>query len=197
MRFRVDDTLEHYAVANEQDIQSVWETVKNKLNDNSRYISQVSFDGVMQSADYESILFSRYGEINEVQIVSVSEEQLIGETLTEIRTYSVKIINACDSIGNLFYGDPSVEQWDMARTLLEAVEWVIQSLSGIANLLSKYPEQVAYVRYLEESIRSLNDNLSALRSAMESEDYTAVGDVMKYELAETFKQLESVILASG
>jgi hypothetical protein len=193
---RIDHTEENYSFASDGHFQSVWESIKNKLNEQNRYIVQVSFNGEVQSADYEAMMMSRYKEIREIEIVSVSEAQLIDDALKDVQSFSGKIVNACDSIGSLFYGDISAEQWDMARSLLEAVEWVIQSLNGTAKLLSKHPEETDYVAFVEDIVRSLKRNLADLGTALESEDYLSVGDIMKYELADTFKKLEASILTN-
>ncbi|WP_213528180.1 hypothetical protein [Paenibacillus cisolokensis] len=196
MLIRIDHTEENYAFTSDEHFQTVWESIKNKLNEQNRYIAQVSFNGEVQSADFEAMMLSRYKEIREIEIISVSEAQLIDDTLKDVQSFSGKIVNACDSIGSLFYGDISAEQWNMASSLLEAVEWVIQSLSGAANLLSKYPEETDYVAFVEDAVRSLKHNLADLGKALESEDYLSVGDIMKYELADTFKKLGASILTN-
>jgi hypothetical protein len=159
------------------------------LYDQQEIVQEVSIDGVDYREGYNNYLLENMMDIKSVEIKTVHESILIKEIVVDLKDYLPKLIRACDSIAELLYGEMQQEEWSHFGQLMEGIQWVSQSVLAIRSHGERYdglvpiqPAVVSFVAVIEKQIQELE-------AAMQHNDYTAVGDLIKYEMSESFKLL--------
>lgn len=151
-------------------------------------VQEVIVDDVTYTVDYNYHLLDHIMSIRKVYINTVHEAQFVQEVMGELKSYLPKLVRACDSISELFYGEMNEEDWVYFGQLTEGLQWVGQSIYSILN----YSEKVGNIT-LDAEIKRFNESLeqhvAELENLLQQQDYTAVGDLIKYEMPDNLSAL--------
>jgi len=169
------------------------------LYDQQEIVQEVSIDGVNYREGYNNYLLANMMDIKSVEIKTVHESILMKEIVVDLKDYLPKLIRACDSIAELLYGEMQQEEWNHFGQLMEGIHWVGESVLAMRTHGERYdgalPIQPVVVLFVEK----LEKQVEELETAMQQNDYTSVGDIIKYELSESFKlllaQLEAQVIS--
>lgn len=172
----------------DQRIESLNELFKS-LYDELEIVQEVYIDGVNRSESYNDYLIENINNIQSIEIKTVNEVILLNEIRYELKSYLPKLIQACDSISELFYGEMKQEQWNYFGELTNGIQWVEQSAHAMLNHTKRFDIRQPIQSVLNRFIELLEEQITELQVSLENNDYTAVGDIIKYEMPDTFQPL--------
>ncbi|QMV41674.1 hypothetical protein [Cohnella cholangitidis] len=185
------DLSNHERESRLESLNSLFKT----LYDQQEIVQELWIDGVVYREDYNNHLLENLMKIKSIEIKTVHETILVSDLTSELNNYLPKLIRACDSISELFYGEMKDEDWNHFGQLTEGIQWVGQS----AHVLLTHEERLKGMSPIQSTIISfvaeLEKQIAALDASLQQGDHTAAGDLIKYELPDVFKllldQLES------
>lgn len=111
------------------------------------------------------------------------------EMLEELKVFVPKLINACESVSELFYEEMTEQSWSIFGQVFAGIDDLYRTLKVIEVELSQLhnPLLIQYV------IIEFNSNLSLviaqLNEHSDAEEYIAVGDCIKHEISPLIKHL--------
>jgi len=190
------ETMDLSGQGSERLIASLNEIFKS-LYDRFEIVQEVLIDGVSFREGYNEFLLENLNNIKRVEIKTVHADILAKEILEELRNYLPRLIRACDSISDLFYGEMKQEHWTYFSQLSEGIEWVCQSTYTLRHHLERvgtHPQLSAALTNFEAIIK---EQLTQLVTELQNGDYTAIGDRIKYELPEMFQLLLNHLSSEG
>jgi len=152
------------------------------LYDRYEIVQEVLIDGVSFREGYSEYLLEHMDSVRRVEIRTVPADELMREIAGELKGYLPRLLSACDSISELFYGEMTQEHWTYFNQLTEGIGWVMQSAHALRHHLERTEENVSLAAALAEFEAGMKDQLTELTRELESGDHTAVGDRVKYEL---------------
>jgi len=185
------DTTGHDA---DQTIAVLNEIFKS-LYDQAEIVQEVDIDGAVFRENYNEYLVANVDSIRQVTINTVPEAQLMKDIQDELTSYLPKLIRAFDSISELFYGEMTQDDWGHFTQLTDGIQWVSQSAHGLRNHFERANNRSKLYQAIVVFETETEKLLPELEHAMEEQDYTAVGDQLKYEWPEAFKTLHEVMEA--
>ena len=159
----------------------------------NQIVQEVVIDGLTFRENYEPVLLQRLMEIREVRVHTVQGDIVAQEIIAELKDYIPKVLQAADSISDLFYGEMTSEGWGYFSQLLEGIHWIKQSVYIILDQFNRFPGTDPLEQLLKASSERLNSILKELENCLERSDLVAVGDLIKYEFSELFRELDIVI----
>jgi len=182
-----------------EQILEAWHELFKELLHRDEIVQEVLIDGVSFREGYNEYMLQYISTIKQVEIKTVREKELIREIEDELKNYLPKIIRALDSIPELFYGEMGQEEWSHVAKLTEGMQWAAQAAHVIRQHLERRQGRPlllnAIIRFETESGRLSSE----LESAMDRQDYTAIGDQLKYEWPDVFnallEQLDAEVLS--
>lgn len=159
------------------------------LYENNEIVQEVVIDGRSYREGYNSLLVDHALTIREVEIRTVNGDVLVKDIAAELRNYLPKLLQAFDSISELFYGEMQQEDWGYFGQLAEGMQWVVQSAHILRVHSERFGASVADLNDLTQFSAEVETRMSQLDEAIQDKDYTAVGDMLKYEFPEVFQSL--------
>jgi len=167
---------------------SLQELFRN-LYEQSEIVQEVLIDGVSFREGYREYLLENWNTVRRVEIRTVHAADLVRDIVEDLRGYLPRVMNACDSISELFYGEMDQEDWAHFGQLTEGINWVSQSVQVIRHHLERTGDNANQLAVLTGFEIDLAAQLSELARELESGDHTAAGDRIKYELPPLFQTL--------
>jgi hypothetical protein len=152
------------------------------LYDRHEIVQEVLIDGVSFREGYNEYLLENMETVRRVEIRTVPANELMREIAGELMGYLPRLLSACDSISELFYGEMTQEHWTYFNQMTEGIGWLMQSVHALRHHLERTGENVALTAALSEFEAGLKDQLAELARELGSGDHTAVGDRIKYEI---------------
>lgn len=167
---------------------SLWQNISTQLNSDNRFIKHVLIDGQSEYGSFETYVMEQFATIQSIRIETMSELELVESTIAEIFSYNKKMIAACDSIGSLFYGEMNEENWRSFQSLLEGLQWLLQSLTGAANIMQPTQEELA--KKFQHISGEIERIIFDLDKALQQEELVEAGDAIRYELYDVLIELD-------
>jgi hypothetical protein len=159
------------------------------LYNNNEIVQEVVIDGRTYREDYNVELLNNTMNIKEVKINTVSGDALAQDIAAELRDYLPRLIRAFDSISELFYGEMNQDDWGYFGQLTEGMQWVMQSVHVLRVHAERFGANADDLSVLTAFSAEAEKRLTELEEAIRSKDYTAAGDMLKYEFPELFQPL--------
>lgn len=159
------------------------------LLDRNEIVQEVIIDGVSYRDGYNEMIIHNYTSIEHVEFHTVNGDVLIAEIIQELKDYLPKLIPSLDSISELFYGEVKQEEWGYFAQLVEGIQWVVQSVQVILTHYQRLDLQVQLQEQLMASLVRIQTLIDQVEDALQREDFTALADLLKYEMPEPFEEL--------
>ncbi len=189
MRLIINDQLVDSDFRKNGTLQELKEVLYD-LYKNNEIIQEVIIDGVTYHEGYDERLTDGFPAIREVAVRTVSRDVLAEEIHNELNEYLLKLINACDSISELFYGELKQDDWNHFSQLMNGIQWVVQSVEVLKVHYGQHNSSIEK-NALDGFTHQIDSHIRLLEQELQDQNYTATGDIIKYELSEVFKQLAS------
>ncbi|SEN65082.1 6-hydroxymethylpterin diphosphokinase MptE-like protein [Paenibacillus sp. OV219] len=111
------------------------------------------------------------------------------ETIEEVKLFLPRLIQACDSISELFYVAITDETWQLFGELVQGMDDLYRTLKSVVSTASIDEQKSVMLAIMERTIVTFENTFAELNSYMDQELYVAAGDCIRYELSNLFKEL--------
>lgn len=170
-------------------IETELQQIYKDLLDQNEIVQEVVIDGTAYREGYNELLLHNSASIREVEIRTVNGDVLVSDILDELKGYLPRLIQAFDSISELFYGEMNQEDWGYFAQLSEGIQWVIASAQIMSSHIDRVGSWLEYQSAVNTFIQDAITQLGELETALQANDFTSVGDLIKYEMPDVFRPL--------
>jgi len=160
-----------------------------RLYERFEIVQEVLIDGQAFREGYNEFLLEHFDTVKQVEIKTISATEWMHGVVEELCGYLPRLLRACDSISELFYGEMSEEHWTYFQQLTDGIGWVTQSAEALRHHLERTGENADLLAALNGFLAEVKEQLGGLARELENGDHTAVGDRVKYELPGLFQML--------
>ncbi|WP_163538886.1 hypothetical protein [Gracilibacillus sp. YIM 98692] len=161
----------------------------NQLIDDNLIFSHLELNGKEIYSDFKHYISVHLASIQSIKIIAKSQKTFINDSLLSAEVYLKRAIFLLDDVVDNFYNNPSTDDWDDFKDLVDGLQWIIQMLNSISNLTEKPENGGAYIKINTE----LTETIHALGDAVANQDGILIADIIYYEIIPTYKQLEKLI----
>ena len=158
-------------------------------------LSHIEVDGIEVYEDYYEYLLDNIKVIEEIRLVSISQEKLIEEVLLSTLEYIKGAIPEIEKLSNSFYKTPNSESWENLGNLFEGINWIIETFSSIdedKNLSGKIPNREEWNKYAHK-VYSLSEVIKEMEEGLVNKDNILIADILAYEIVDAFKNMEGIL----
>ncbi|NLG87404.1 MAG: hypothetical protein GX489_09350 [Firmicutes bacterium] len=159
------------------------ESQQNYIVDLKKHISKASTQGrVLQTVtinglsidNWEEVLANTpFGNIKEVNLITIPINQALAETITSALEYLPQLEETLENTATLIQQGQEKEVGPVINRVIDGLEWYVQLLANIQTLLE--PSKT-------DRLNSMNTQLGKLVTAWENQDFSLVADLLRYEL---------------
>jgi len=164
-------------------LQRIVQTMEN----NKLVLSHMIVDDNEVYVDFEEYLFNRLDDIKEIEVVLISAEQLLRDTLLSAEEYIERALPELEKLIDDFYEGPTEDAWYKLSQLIEGIQWLNQTAAFIQEHKND-PSSKEIVGMLD-----LGHELSLLEEAIEQSDMGMIGDILNYEVKSRFETMHSQV----
>ncbi|MFW5890669.1 MAG: hypothetical protein ACOCUI_00445 [bacterium] len=175
MKLIVDNNEKKYKL-NGKNLSDVLDLIQNEFD--KRIIEKIYINEVEVNKKYLTDDLIEVSDIEVLKIQTKTINELISETLDEIKIYLPKLKHGCIDAADLFRNNELQEANDKYQLILNGIEWYTKTISKILTLL----EDDELKDQLDNELILMNTTLKELIDAHENEDIILVADILEYEL---------------
>ncbi len=128
----------------------------------------------------------------QMELVIISQEQLVREVRESLEQYLSRVLSQLEPLADPFYGEVSSEHWSNLGILLEGLDWMLQSWSG---LLPTFP--ASFQQHALAVQQTFEQVTRQLLEEMERQNHTGIGDCLLYELQPLLEEMQRVLGGIG
>ncbi|MEK3719068.1 hypothetical protein [Paenibacillus sp. FSL H8-0034] len=165
------------------------EAIKLELNNNKLYCSGIIVNGETLYDDFGLYLTEHFFQVEHVEIVTQTLEQLVYETSTSTYSYLNGSIQALPQLASGFNSNPTEDTWTKLGSFFEGMVWTIQSMT----LLSQHIEHANVINDINAQVNMLSAMASDLETAVNNKDYVLLADILEYEVMEIYSDIAAII----
>jgi len=167
-------------------------TIMQDIHAQGRVVKGIWIDGTDVTGSIESFLLSNQGLMRDIQIESVSPDEIISSLYSDTVDLLQRISEATEKISDMFYGEVSVDGWNQLSQLSEALGFTIDTLQTIADhgLQEGHSVLQSEVTLFTEAIKS---QVNEINQAIEYQDMVMVGDIIRYELGQSVSRMLNIM----
>ena len=143
------------------------------------YINGKSASGLVKNPEAIKDV-AKEQEVERIELVSVTQEELVDETLetitgyiSNVKEYTHKLAHSIQS------GD--IPDKDSLLQLTDGLEWIFQASNGLIITLQDSE--------LKEKVDDLQDTFGEILKSLKNEDYKSFGDILDNELGDKLEGL--------
>lgn len=162
--------------------------INDSITNSGFYLSHMNIDGVEIFTDYEFYIEDHLSHIENIKIEVKSTEEFADEILTSIYDYAQRAVSEIKVLSEAFYHSPSAETWGSLHDLIEAIQWMHEAINSINNENKQPANWNSYLSIIKE-FESIFPNLM---EALETKDSILTGDILQYEIAPVFDNLNGL-----
>lgn len=161
-----------------------------KINDslpNGHYFSHIIIDGNAVHENYEEYIELRLKQIKKIEVILKTEKEFFNDLMISAEEYIEQAIPELHSLAQDFSDNPVPATWIRLDQLLGGLQWLDEILMAIGKSMNT---PMNWRQYLEVS-NAMNELIQNLAEAIENEDTVLIGDLIQYELVDTFEALQN------
>lgn len=172
-----------------EELDRFWEEIQHKIKETGEIPYMIRRGDLEVYEDlYQTLRNNLTTEPVEFELVIISQEQLVQEVQESLEQYLCRVLSQLESLANPFYAEVTGEHWDNLHLLLEGLEWMIQSWSGLLPTFptSLHERGLAVQQRFEQVTRQLLQE-------MEAQNHTGIGDCLLYELQPLLEEMQHIL----
>jgi hypothetical protein len=173
-------------VENDEVVEEVNNHVK-KLNKEKKVLSHLVVDQQEVYTDFESYIELNKEEINEIEIITLTYEEMTYQILLSINEYLERMLPNLEEIIEENYGELSEVFWSHMTDFGEGMDFII---SFVGNLKELNPQ--IYTMF-ESNVILLTNGFKELVISFENKDATFSFDILSYEIKPVLEALQNDI----
>lgn len=158
----------------------------------SKTLSHMVIDGNEIVGHYYDYFLNNIKNINKIEVILLTYKELIEDILLSTLNYLEKTPEIIDGLANTFYKNPTKESWEDLNDLFEALSWIMDTFASIdqdhrlKDTILNYENWNLYAK----EVLSLKEILANLEEVLANNDYVSIADILSYEIASVFKEME-------
>lgn len=176
-----------------RELDAFWKELTRSLFEKNEVIQYIEIDNQRVIQDFEQNIVQHFYKMRELRVSTISEQQLLLETIDEAVRYLSKMQGEIDHISTMFYGEMKGEGWQKFSQFTEGLEWIFMTLQSTVYLIEK--NQIEGLAKREELLKvreSYESNIKELEEALNNQDFVTVGDLIEYEFKPLFLETSSL-----
>lgn len=185
MQFKIDGEISEIEQPTVQQVQGM---VQNHLQAD-RYYSCLIVNGNYVYDDYAAYISDHLAEIDELELVTQTLNQMLYNNLVTARGYLDRLISGLPALTDHFYGSPSAEDWKTFGDFVQGVGWI----GKLAGTLGGSQRVNAKKQNFLNGFLKLQTQLKELDEAVVSKDTVLIADTIQYELLAQLEDLKNAI----
>ncbi|WP_162848598.1 motility associated factor glycosyltransferase family protein [Paenibacillus nanensis] len=119
----------------------------------------------------------------------MEQDNAITSTMEDIKLFLPKLVEACETVGNLFYEPVTQETWQQFGEIVEGIDDLYKTLRAIEYEQNKPSNYHFYEDAIGQGIHNISDKFKTLNILVDEENFTAAGDFIHYEMIAVFRRL--------
>jgi hypothetical protein len=166
-------------------VNNMFSQIEESMKDFHVYFSHLVVDGIEVNDALREYLEQHLGSIDNIEVSFLTAEQYLHQVVTIMDCFLEKAIPAIKEVANEFYAKPDDGTWERFNVAASGMQ-------GMINIVSEVVGDKALnvnIKEFDQLGTKLAQDLTALMEAVERNDMTAVGDVLRYEVAPFFESL--------
>ncbi|MFC5469709.1 6-hydroxymethylpterin diphosphokinase MptE-like protein [Cohnella suwonensis] len=120
----------------------------------------------------------------------------IKPVLEEIKAFLPNLIQACETVANMFYESVQESAWDKFGELLQGMDDLFKTANAISREIEHSPDYASLIPVLGSFTAQLSERFEPLNRSMDEEEFVHAADSIKFELAPLFEGL-AISLGEG
>jgi len=158
----------------------------NDLLEGNYYFSHFIADGTEIYEDHEAYLNVNLDRIGKLEIIAKTEKEFVNDILLSSEDYLQRAKPELAVLVDGFYANPTTETHTSFGQLMDGLQWLDEMLALIVNSNERPPNTELYT----ELAQTLQGVIVQLGEAVENADNVLIADIIQYELAPIFEQLQ-------
>lgn len=169
---------------NEDNIATKIQECVDQVNLEGKLIKQVFLNGekTPEILQQPEVIYEKAGEegIKKVELVSVTQGELVDETLETLTGYLTNLDEYIHKLANsIKNGD--IPDKESILQLTDSLEWVFQAANGLVITLQDSE--------IKEKVDELQDTFSDILNSLKKEDYPTFGKIIENELSSKLEEI--------
>jgi hypothetical protein len=173
----------------EQGVEKLFRQMDEFLQTKAYYLNHLVVDGIEVYEDMEAYILERVAEVKVVHIEVSTFQQSVDQMLISADMYLTRAMPEVVKLIAIFYQGSRDSAWEKFDQLLEALDWILRTVSSIQDGRILYSNKEEY-RLREQQLRG---KVQLLLDAVESVDMTLIGDLLNYEIQPELQLLQNEI----
>jgi len=170
-------------------IEELFAQIDKVCRETGLLFTHMVINGTEVFGDYENFIKDNLKNIEEIEVIMRTPEQLQNEVFLSVHEYLERAIPGIKELVEEFYQGPKGESWTNLAQLLEG----LQSINQITLLIDRSAKQPANWQDYKEIYAKLETELSNLNEAMEDSDLVLFADLLNYEILPLLETLDAEV----
>lgn len=163
----------------ENPVEKILSIIEHVAKEQALVFTGIKVDGEEVYDHIEEVLLNNINEIQVIECILVTEEQLYFETLSSLLSYAKRSLIALPILADEMYeASISTTSWGKLVDFIEGLQWI----QTTAVYYEKYRSTLDFSKELE------NLNLAVLQK-----DNILIGDIIQYEVIPRYQEIEDVL----
>lgn len=194
MDIYIDGQLVQAEIFDLVSFQQFWRGTVQNIFSEKRHISSIEVDGASYYDDFEVVIERSFKQLKSFKIFTLSSEEHLMQLIQSIFEYVPRFTSGIREVADSFYGELHEKDWQQFSLVIEGLNWLYQSIEFSTILIKQVRQVNAYEDPFKTTLQLLEPLLVELETALQNQDYIAVGDLMQYEIAPIFDNIFEVLV---
>lgn len=168
---------------NQVGIELLMDKIDNELINGNQFISHLVVDGTEVYDDYEEYMFEYMSEIKDVEVITMTIGEFVGNLLVSLNTYTKRAEPEISRLVTEFYQNPNEQSWVTLHQLLEGIGWIYETIKSIDNVHHEIADWNEFITIAA----SFEVELPNLLEAIQNKDAILIADIIQYEILPHFQ----------
>lgn len=176
-----------------KELETCWNQIQQEASKNNEIPYYLHLNGLEIYDDiYQTLQENFTTDPLEIELITINQEQLLAEVRKSLEEYLSRVLSQIEPLADPFYGEVSSEHWNSLGVLLEGLEWMLQSWSGLLHTFPASFQQHALA--IQQTFEQVTRQLL---KEMEMQNHTGIGDCLLYELQPLLEEMQQIIRGTG
>lgn len=163
----------------ENPVEKILSIIEHEAKEQALVFTGIKVDGEEVYDQIEEVLLNNINEIQVIESILVTEEQLYFETVSSLLAYVKRSLIELPILADEMYETSvSAASWGKLVDFIEGLQWI----QTTAVYYEKYQSTLDFSKELE------NLNLAVLQK-----DNILIGDIIQYEIIPRYQEIENVL----
>lgn len=192
MQIMINNQRVEQSYRNIQEFDLFWREMTQNFFRTNQVIQCVEINGQKLFLNFEQNIVQNFNDISELNILTISEHQLLEETVQETTNYLSTMLNEIKNISAIFYGELKEREWEKFSQFVQGIEWIYVTIQSCDYLIKKLRVETINYDQLNSIKERLEIHIRDLEDCLNNNEYITVGDLIEYEFDPLFTELKQL-----